>query len=177
METKKELRDRFLNLRFNIIDKAKKDLSIKTKVLASNNYKVCKRVFTYVNTEAEIKTIDIIKSALDDNKIVAVPKILEAKKMIFVEIKSLNDLSVGSFNILEPISSNEILSDFETIFLVPGLVFDSQNYRIGYGGGYYDRYLSQANSLAKIGLAYKFQIIDQISKDKYDIPVDFVITD
>lgn len=154
-----------------------KSCIIHEKLFKLNSYKQCKYVFTYINIGSEVRTVEIINKALAERKKVAVPKILKDKKsMIFVEIKSLNDLSKGNFNILEPIDSKGIVSNTDTVFLVPGLAFDYKNYRIGYGGGYYDKYLKNAKYLKRIGLAYDFQIIDSIPKDEYDINIDCVIT-
>lgn len=174
---KQSLREEFLNRRNNlnsILDKSKK---IQSKLINLDLFKKCEFVFTYVNTGSEVITTDIINECLIQNKKVAVPKVLNKQKMIFVQIKSLDELVESKFGILEPISSNEILSNYKTIFLVPALVFDFQNYRIGYGGGYYDRYLLNAKCLAKIGLGYDFQLVAKVPVTENDIPLDFIITD
>jgi 5-formyltetrahydrofolate cyclo-ligase len=180
MILKKELRNSFLEQRNNMPEcdiKAKSEI-IKHKLFGLEEYRNSKQIFTYVNMGNEVITTDIINQALTDGKVVAVPKIIKKDNtMIFVEIQSLEELRVGHFNVLEPISCEQIESDLQTIFLVPGAVFDLKGYRIGYGGGYYDRYLSNAKALYKIGLAYDFQRINEIPKEEYDIAVDCVITD
>ncbi len=180
MVLKQDLRKEFLEKRNSLLEYevTKRSQLIQSKFFELDIYKKCDYIFTYVNMGSEVKTIEIIKQAFKDNKKVAVPKILRrSEEMIFVEISFLNELVKGTFNTLEPISCKKVLSTNNTIILIPGLVFDKRNYRIGYGGGYYDKYLYKSKSLAKIGLAYNFQVIDSIPKDKYDIPVDFIITD
>lgn len=172
---KNKLRKQFLLQRNNLSDRNIKNEIIKNKVLNSEVYQKCKIIFTYVNIGSEVDTIEIIKHSLLNNKVVATPKIIE-NKMIFVKIDSLNDLKLGKFNILESISNNEIKSNEYTMLLIPALVFDKNNYRLGYGGGYYDRYLCNIKCLKKVGLAYDFQIIESVPKNDFDIPVDFVIT-
>lgn len=175
-DIKEKLRKNFLALRDSAYTDLK-DKKIQNLFLNSDLYRQCKSIFTYVNMGSEVETKMIIRTALDDKKIVAVPKILNNKNMIFVRITSFEDLKLGKFNILEPISTDEIESDFETVFLIPALAFDIKNYRLGYGGGYYDRYLKDSVCLKKVGLAYSFQIVDSLPTDKHDIPVDIVITD
>lgn len=174
---KDKLRKQFLLQRNNLLDKNIKDDIIRNKFLNSQIYKQCKSIFTYVSMGSEVDTIKVIESAISDSKIIAVPKTTENNKMIFVKINSLNELEAGKFNILEPVLNDEIISDEFTIFLVPALAFDKNNYRLGYGGGYYDRYLANIKCLKKIGLAYNFQIVDNVPHNNFDISVDFVITD
>lgn len=179
MTLKKELRQKFLQQRNTMheCDIKTKSEAIKHKLFGLEEYKNATQVFTYVNMGNEVITTDIINQVLADGKVVAVPKIIKKdNKMIFVQIRSLDELRVGHFNVLEPITCEEIQSDIYTVFLVPAAVFDLKGYRIGYGGGYYDRYLFNAKALSKIGLAYEFQIIKEIPKNEYDISVDYVIT-
>jgi len=173
---KNKLRKQFLVQRNSLIDRDIKNNIIKNKVLNSEVYQKCKSIFTYVSMGSEVDTLKIIEYSLLNNKSVAVPKITQTK-MIFVKIDSLNDLKLGKFNILEPVSDYEIKSDEYTLFLIPALVFDKNNYRIGYGGGYYDKYLYNIKCLKKVGLAYSFQIVESVPKNDFDIPLDFVITD
>lgn len=180
MALKLELRKSYLQQRndmreYDVIHKSK---SIGQKLFELDYYKKSKAIFTYVNMGNEVQTKDIIYQAFVDQKIVAVPKIIKAsRKMIFVKINSLEELSLGHFNVLEPLESDEIISDDDTLFLVPGAVFDSNGYRIGYGGGYYDKYLSTCKALCTTGLAYDFQLVERIAAQEYDQAVNLVITE
>ena len=96
--------------------------------------------------------------------------------MIAVKINNFAELNVDNYGILEPISvdKEKIASDFDTI-VMPGVAFDKEGNRIGYGGGYYDKYLEKTSSKQKIALAYEEQILEKIETDYHDIKVDFII--
>ena len=103
------------------------------------------------------------------------PKVID-NNMYFCYITNLNDLTPGKYNIPEPTNEN-IVTDFDNaICIVPGICYDKENYRIGYGKGYYDRFLSK-NKIKTIGLCYKECMIEKIDNDKYDYKIDEVITD
>ena len=95
--------------------------------------------------------------------------------MYFYYINSLNDLKNGYFNILEPTTNKKVIDFKDTTCIVPGICFDINNYRIGYGKGFYDRFLSNKN-IYTIGLSYKETLIKKIPIDKYDINLNEVIT-
>ncbi|WP_058485042.1 5-formyltetrahydrofolate cyclo-ligase [Defluviitalea phaphyphila] len=183
MTEKQRLRKLFLERRNKMLKEEvqEKSKKIYNNVISSSVYKKAKSIFIYVSMGNEVDTKDIINKALKDGKIVAVPKVYSKRKeMIFSKITSLDELELGHFNVLEPKneSINPLTSDEYTIIIVPGIVFDKNNNRIGYGGGYYDRYLSSVKtSLKIIGVCYDFQIIDKIPVDYYDISLDSIITD
>lgn len=137
-------------------------------------------VFTYVSMDNEIQTDILIKKALNDGKRVCVPRVIPRVEMVAVPIRNPEeDLETGFFNVREPkmhlphISNNEI-----DLIIVPGLVFDRYGFRIGYGGGYYDKYLRSIRPGCKtVGLAYGSQITDLLPKEEHDVPVMLVITE
>lgn len=178
---KNELREYMKNLRgsISIEEKDKKDRSIFNKVVNNKQYIEAETIMVYVSFGLEVDTISIIKNALDNNKIVCVPKIINKKDgMKAVKIEKLEDLIKNKFGILEPLSfDKEINGKDIDLFLVPGLAFDKNGGRIGYGAGYYDRFLknSKDNSL-KIGLAYDFQVIDNVPMAENDIYLDIIIS-
>ncbi len=143
-------------------------------------YKDVKKVFVYINYKSEFVTSIIIKRALDDGKIVCVP-VMSGKKreMFFVEIKGFEELSKNKLGIFEPkLDFDKVLnSDFETAIIVPALAFSRSGHRLGYGGGFYDKYLSEADSFFNIGLAFDFQISDEVFNDEFDIPVDIILSE
>ena len=130
-------------------------------------------VLIYVSLEDEVDTMGLIKYSLNIGKRVAVPK-CENGLISFCYILSLDELEKGSYGILEPIGNNIVNSFKNSICIVPGVCFDKEGNRIGYGGGYYDRFLSSYKGI-KIGLTYKESIVDKIDKDEYDIKMDKVI--
>ena len=131
-----------------------------------------------VSFGSEVNTHEIIKKAIIDKKNIYVPKIdMKKKEMIAVKIHSLIELSVNNYGILEPINvdKDKIANDFD-IIVMPGVAFDENGNRIGYGGGYYDKYLEKNIFKAKkVALAYEEQILERIESDFHDIKVDFII--
>ena len=179
MQIKQELRKELEIRRSVIEDKAEKDKQIFENLLALPEYKKAKALLCYVSFRSEINTVPIIKRALSDGKTVAVPHCENMQgKMSFYEINSLDELKAGAFGILEPdINFNKRLEVPEnSIIIVPGLAFSRQGCRIGYGGGYYDRYLSE-NKAFSVGLCYDEMLCDSIPTEKHDVPVSAVVTD
>ena len=171
---KKELRCKYLLIRKNIPNRHKLDEIIYQKVINHPKVEQSKTILIYVSFNDEVDTIKIIEYLLK-YKEVAVPKI-ENNKMNFYLINSLSELSPGTFNILEPTTKN-VLTDFSnTICITPGICFSKDKYRLGYGKGYYDRFIKE-NHLYQIGLCYQACLLDKIPHDYYDQKVDEIITD
>lgn len=127
----------------------------------------------------EVETREIIKRAWELKKSVAVPKANPiSHELTFYAIQSFEQLEKGHFGIMEPKVESAAVVDNDEIDLlfVPGLVFDRNGYRIGYGGGYYDRYLAQFKQKT-ISLAFACQIVDKIQRFDYDKPVNCIITE
>ena len=184
MDEKKRLRTVFLKKRNELSyeEVKKKSELIYRKLIDSSYYTNCKEIYVYVSMKKEVDTIKIINKALKDGKTVAVPKVDNFKReMFFSMINSLDELEPGHFDVLEPKKDfiRPVEGNNNTIILVPGIVFDKNKNRIGYGGGYYDRYLQKYNDIVMktIGLAYSLQIIDNIPAQKYDITLDLIVTD
>ena len=147
--------------------------------LSSDEYKNCKAILCYVAFNGEVDTSLIISRALSDLKTVGVPVCLDKNgKMEFFKINSLDDLHKGTFGISEPDCREEKrITDFEDcVIVVPALCFDKSGNRLGYGKGYYDRYL-QNHSLISFGLCYNRLIVDYVPSDAYDRRVDFVVSE
>ncbi len=125
----------------------------------------------YVSFDDEIDTYFLISELLKLNKTIAVPKIRN-KQMKLYKLESLQDLKKGFYNIMEPTSMEEVIPE---CIVVPLLAFNSRNYRIGYGGGYYDCYLSD-KKIMKIGMAYLF-MKTEFSEDEHDVPLDVIVTE
>ena len=143
----------------------------------------CDCLYTYVTLSSEIDTILIITKAFDMGIKVAVPvSITDSHTLEFYEINNLNDLVLGTYNVLEPnIHTSSKVTNRGTnasICLVPGLVFDISGNRLGYGCGYYDRFLSSFIGKT-IGLTYKETYVKSLALlgdlDEHDIAVDRVI--
>lgn len=125
----------------------------------------------------EWDTKSIIEKAWTQNKKVVVPKCEPTlKQMTFYEINDFSDLAVQFYNLLEPIveKTTPIAKDEMDLLIVPGLIFDQENYRIGHGGGYYDRFLADFKQYT-MSLVWRGQMIDAIGKEPFDQPVNELI--
>lgn len=170
----KELqRKEFIQKRKNVSSKEKWDFKIKEQLLSNQKIMDAENILIYVSKEDEVDTLMIIVELLKCKK-VYVPKV-EDNIISFYRINSLEELKKGAFNILEPIG-NKKLDDYKnSVIIVPGIAFDRKNNRIGYGKGYYDKFLSN-KKIYKIGLSYPPLIVEKIKTEIYDIKMDIVIT-
>jgi len=132
----------------------------------------------YVNKGSEAETKSMIMSALRSGKRVAVP-FVSNKNMGCACIKSFKELTKGAFGILEPrqVSRKEIDSREIDAVVVPAIAYDVSCRRIGYGGGYYDRWLKKVPEQCRIGIAFEDQIISKIPSCPNDVPVGVIVTE
>ena len=150
--------------------------------LNSITYRFAKAILLYAPLEGEIDCMPIAKRALEDGKLVAFPRCRsEEGRMDYHVVKSLDELESGAYGIREP-SPAAPLCDFSEygdthpVCIVPGLVFDADGYRVGYGKGYYDRYLTSFTGV-RVGLAYTDFVLPQIPRGRYDLAVDILVTE
>jgi 5-formyltetrahydrofolate cyclo-ligase len=141
--------------------------------LSSKLYKESKSIFCYVPYSNEIDTRPILNRTLLDSKVLLIPKVI-GKDMIAVKANNLNDLIKNSYGILEPISDKPYNKEDIDIIIVPALGFNNDGHRIGFGGGYYDRYLADYEG-ATIGFVLKDFIIDNFDQEPKDVPVKELI--
>lgn len=156
---------------------------VKEKLLSLPEFKSARIVAFYASFKKsnEVETEEMIKEAMTMGKTVLVPVTDTVEdKIVFSEIKSLDDMAPGTFDILEPVPEMRKIFPNEAIRLivVPGIVFDLEGYRIGYGLGYYDKFLSGlAKYVTKVGLAYDFQVVEKIPVEGHDVRLNKIITD
>ena len=141
-----------------------------------------RRISVYVSFRSEVRTVSLIKELIAaEKKTVYLPRVVPPRKeLAMVRIKdSTKDLAPGIWGILEPLGDLPPLKNSRDLDLVivPGLAFDKTGNRLGYGGGYYDRFLKKLEKVPKIGLAYSFQMINRLPTSRTDIKMDYVITD
>ncbi|MBC8586934.1 5-formyltetrahydrofolate cyclo-ligase [Paratissierella segnis] len=155
--------------------------SILNSLLNSAYYKNSKTIMTFVSFSDEVDTHELIKAGIRDDKNLVVPiTIKETKELKLSLVTNFNELEPGYYNILTPKKEFIRYKDPELVdlIIVPGVVFDREGYRIGYGGGYYDRFLSKIDkNVPRIAIAFDLQIIDKVPREYYDIPVDYIITE
>jgi len=177
IQTKKEIRKYINNCKslMNSCEVLEKSILIQNLLMEQEEYKKAEKIYIYVNYNQEVITSDIIKKSLVVGKKVYIPKI-HGDVMKFHEIHSFEeDLAPGSYGILEP--TTDLSDDLrDGLLIMPGLAFDMKGHRIGYGGGFYDKYLALPNLHCKLAIAYDFQIFDIITTDKFDVKVDIIIT-
>lgn len=155
-----------------------KSKSIVKKLLASEEYIKSESFFCFLSFGSEVETEEILKDALK-NKEVYVPYINKIDDLMYpVLIKDLNNFKINSFGIREPDFKEDflILKEFD-FALVPGVAFDREGWRIGYGKGYYDKFFNSYTVKNKIAVAFALQIIDKIPSENHDVPVDVIITE
>ena len=178
---KKKVREEIIKKRnkFSLEIKKEYDELIFKQLINSDIYNKSKKIFTYVSFGSEVDTKGFIEYALSDNKEIYVPKSDKVnKEMIAIKINSLSNMNVDNWGILEPkdVDKNKIGKEFDLI-IMPGVAFDRYGNRIGYGGGYYDKYISQIEDLSnRISLAYDFQVVKSIESETHDIKVNGIIT-
>lgn len=139
-------------------------------------FKKSENLLIYASYNHEVDTFKLIQDALGIGKHVALPRVLNKTEMAFFEIHSLKDLKQGYMGILEPNMDCTTILD-SGFMVMPGVAFDIGCHRIGYGGGFYDRYLSSHKSLPTCAIAFDFQILDQVPVDTYDVFPDMIITE
>ncbi len=154
----------------------KKSTIIWNKIFDLKIYKACKQIFIYLPFKNELNSFLFIKKALKDNKKIGVP-ILQDNNMIFSALTNFENLKQNKYKILEPSVINKLSCDKNTIIIIPALAYSKNKYRIGYGGGYYDRFLCQNTCMKTIGVCLDKFIIDSFDIDKFDIAVDIIVTE
>ena len=156
------------------------DDRITQKLLATSEYVEATTVLTYVSVSSEVSTRMFIESALRDGKTVAVPRCLPGHCLEFVAITSLDQLIAAPFGLLEPPKELPALTEEQmdaSICIVPALLIDTKGYRLGYGAGFYDRFLSTYPG-KKICLAYQQNLSrTTLPHTAFDVAVDLVITE
>lgn len=180
METKRDIRKMMTALRAAMSEKERAEAGriIAARLFSSKVYEDAGTVCCYASFGSEVPTEEIIEESLRREKCAAVPKVTGKQKMKFALIHSMADLKAGFHGIPEPESwCREIPKcGSKLLVIVPGVVFDRAGNRIGYGGGYYDSYLKQADCI-KVGVAFDFQCVEQIVPEVHDVPVDYIITE
>ncbi len=176
---KQELRKKYISLRKTVIsDEERLNFSreIAQKVMAQVEVKNAETVFCYSAYAGEVETDLLIDALLGMGKKVCLPLCdKNTNTMTAREIKSRSELALGAYGILEP-SGKEILPEEIDFIIVPMVAFDKKRTRLGYGGGYYDRYLPKTKAF-KCGIAYSFQQAENLPRGEYDILLDMIITE
>lgn len=180
---KKEIRRNMLNTRNSM---ATEEVNEKSRIIFQRlinfwPYKQSKNIFSYLSFGSEVTTNYIIDYSIAHKKKISVPLcIKETKEMVACSFNSWQDFSKGTYGILEPNKESLKIVDRTTIdlILVPGAAFDRLGNRIGYGAGYYDRFLNRTNkNTCTIALAFSLQLVPKIPRGIFDVPLNYIITE
>ena len=178
---KTAMREHYKHLRRTMPPEKKREMDreIARRVASLWQYRHNEILLTYVSTAIEVDTTAIIEQALADGKRVAVPRCVPGTRdMQFFFITGMSDLEPGMFGVLEPVPERcEEMTDFSKgLCLVPALCYDFKGYRLGYGKGYYDRFLARFGG-DMIGIEYSSCVKPQLPHGRYDRPVSLLVTD
>lgn len=156
-------------------ERIEKSRRIATKLFSTKAYKENDNILLYMSANNEVASSDIFDKAISDGKNVFFPKVY-GKEMAFISVTSLDELAKGSYGISEPISDQK--ADITNgLIIMPGVAFDRNCNRIGYGGGYYDKYLLSHPGLASCAICYECQLVDSIPFEAHDIKPQMLITE
>ena len=142
--------------------------------LQTAQYQAAKTLYGYLSYNQEVRTEQILRQALADGKTVAVPKVY-GQEMKFILLTDLDRLEKSQMGIPEPIDDAPVADDPQALVLMPGVAFTAAGARMGYGGGYYDKFLAQEPQHPTVALCYDFQMVDALPTEEYDVPVDLVL--
>lgn len=178
--SKPQLRAHFSEMRKGLSKeyRHKMDIEIISRLLCSAEYSEADMILTYVSVDAEPDTLGIIHAAFANGKKVAVPKCVDGNNMDFYFIKSIDHLIKGKCGLLEPDADRckKANPTDKSLCIVPALSFDAKGFRLGKGGGYYDRFLKDFKGKSA-GLCYNSFLRLNLPKESFDIPVDIIVTE
>ena len=142
--------------------------------LETPEYKTAKTIYGYLPYNQEVRTVPMLEQALRDGKKVAVPKCY-GDEMRFIYMDDLSKVAPGYADIPEPIADDPVADDKTALVLMPGMAFTEKGDRMGYGGGFYDKFLAAEPEHPTVALCYAFQMVESLPTEEYDIPVDRVV--
>lgn len=174
--TKTELRSQIRNRKRQMTEA---EIEAKSRILTAlftetPYYRDAKTIYGYISYNQEVRTLPLLEQALRDGKRVAIPKCY-GPEMRFIYTDDLTGIGRSSCGVPEPIADGPVADDETALVLMPGLAFSRQGHRIGYGGGYYDKFLAAEPNHPTVALCFDFQILEQLPADEYDIPADLVL--
>ena len=171
-ELRRQIRDRKRAMtETEIVEKSEK---LGALFAASPLYQSAKTIYGYQTYNQEVRTIPMLEQALKDGKRVAAPKVI-GDEMVFIYMDDLSKVEKGYAGIPEPVANGPAADDPHALVLMPGLAFDPQGHRIGYGGGFYDKFLASEPEHPTLALCYDFQMLPHLQTEAFDIPVDCVL--
>lgn len=178
-DEKKLLRKELLHKRqsLNAEDKAFLDNQIIENIIFTDHYKIADLVIMYAATKGEIDLTPLFNKAISDRKKVAFPRCFEGRQMKFFLVSDIGQLEIGKYGIQEPkITLPEAVFSKNDLCIVPAIAYDREGYRLGYGGGYYDVFLSDFIGKS-VGAVYDFLLVEKLPREETDHKVEILITE
>lgn len=179
---KQAMRNEVLTKRLTMTREANADFSrrIADNVESMDAFRNATTVMAYWPFRNEVDTSLLVRAALENGKRVILPRTIKSERRLATHIVTDidRDLKPGAYGIMEPLPELQEAAANEIEFVVvPGLVFDRAGNRIGYGGGYYDRFLPQLHRAAKVAVAFDLQLVKRVPAESMDRPVDYIVTE
>ncbi len=175
------LRSRYRELRnsINKVEKVEFDDLIFQRIISHELYKECKIVLAYYSINSEVDTLKLINYTLSIGKPIALPRCNADRTISFYIINSLDSLEISSYGIAEPVENPDTLvrSFDSSLCIVPALAYDMKGFRLGYGGGYYDKFLSSHKNITTMGICYSACLTDSLINEEHDISIDYLMTE
>lgn len=174
---KKDIRKQIFAARKACTDEQvrKDSLEITKRLTALHEFQEAEKILVYADYNHEVMTGFLIEEAWRAGKEVAVPKVV-GKEMVFYKLENFSQLEPGYFGIPEP-SKEEIVQWENALMIMPGVAFDRQKHRVGYGGGFYDRFLEKHPDLTRIAVAFSFQMLPEVPAEPTDICPQVIVTE
>ena len=178
LEEKKAIRKQIFKARKEHSDTwiEEKSRRITELLTALPEYEDADRIMAYADYNHEVITRYIIEQAWKDGKEVAVPKVF-GKDMIFYKLTDFAQLESGYFGIPEPKEDGETVSWEDAMMVMPGVAFDENCNRVGYGGGFYDRFLEKHPGIRRVAVGFSFQILSEVPTEPTDIRPQVIVTE
>lgn len=170
------IREKINSARKNLPEKSQKSKAIIETLKKLDEFKTAKTIMPYLSLDIEVDTKEFIKNELSEQKRTVLVPFIEKDNIQISKLSDFKALTQGKFGVLEPLKK-EICNEKIDIIIVPGVAFDKHGSRIGFGKGYYDRFLEKYKNSLKIGLAFEDQLVNFIPKEQHDKPVDIIITE
>ncbi|MDC7288733.1 5-formyltetrahydrofolate cyclo-ligase [Blautia schinkii] len=177
MQTKKDIRKQIFAARKTYTDSQIEEWSrvITRKVTALPAFRNAEKVLAYADYNHEVITRFLVEEAWKAGKQVAVPKV-SGQDMIFYKLEDFSQLEPGYYGIPEP-ARGEIVEWEDALMIMPGVAFDKENHRVGYGGGFYDRFLEKHPGVQRVAVAFSFQMLPEVPVEPTDIFPQIIVTE
>lgn len=150
--------------------------SAQYRLIDTDLFRQARQIALYAPIHGEVETQTLLATALHNGKRVCFPRV-NGEALDFILVDGPDDLARGAFGVAEPIGTSVVAAAELDLAVMPGVGFDRSGFRLGYGGGYYDRAFSAGRPKQLAGLAFGFQLIEELPAEDHDVRLDLVVTD